>query len=591
MTSNNRFGTISIYDALENIVENKFILPAIQRKFVWKSEQIEALFDSIMRDYPINTFMLWEIKDSSIKNNYKFYGFLKNYREYFKDENPEVDIKGSKKDYYAVIDGQQRLTSLYIGLKGTYAYKLPRVWWIDCEENLPTRHLYLDLNCEVTDVDDERKMKYNFKFLTEDEVKKSSEKTDSIWFKISDLCNFGNQEDSFDDFVFTQPWRDNVFARHAIRTLFRKVFREQLITYYLEDTQEIDTVLDIFTRTNRGGEPLSYSNLLMSFITAHWQKDTRAEFKRLCEQVFQIGRPGFMIDSDFILKTCLVLFCRDIKFRMKNFKAENVLEIEENWDRIGKCIKESFKLIERWGFNYSNMKAMNAVIPIIYYIFIHKMEDSINNPLQHKNVKEEMRRWFCVSLLKRVFGGQSDSVLVGIRKVIDDNKIENKFPFVEIKETFRENPSKNLSFDEEFINGLLGLHKDSPSCYPVMALIYSHLDFGNQVYHLDHLHPAAYFVNLKQSEELSDEDYIFYKDAENWDTIPNLQMLNGIQNQSKNAKLLEEWIHENKVDLSNQLIPNDVSLDVKDLKVFLAKRKELLKDRLISIVNDCIYDN
>ena len=79
------------------------------------------------------------------------------------------------------------------------------------------------------------------------------------------------------------------------------MFKEPLITYYQEDKQEIDKVLDIFIRTNRGGEPLSYSNLLMSFVTAYWQKDTRTEFQRLCEQVFTIGNPGFMIDSDFIL--------------------------------------------------------------------------------------------------------------------------------------------------------------------------------------------------------------------------------------------------------------------------------------------------
>ena len=584
MTSSNKIGTITIYNALESIVENKFILPAIQRKFVWKSEQIEALFDSIMRDYPINTFMFWEIKDSNIKNGYKFYGFLQNYREYFKDENPEVNIKGSSKDYYAIIDGQQRLTSLFIGLKGTYAYKLPRVWWIDCEENLPTRHLYLDLNKEVSDTEDERKLKYNFKFLTDDEVIKSSEKSDSIWFKVSDLFNFGNQEDLFDDFVYTQPWRDNVFARRAIRTLFRKIFKEELITYYLEDTQEIDTVLDIFTRTNRGGEPLSYSNLLMSFITAHWQKDTRAEFKRLCEQVFQIGRPGFMIDSDFILKACLVLFCRDVKFRMKNFKTDTVSEIENNWERIGKSIKEAFKLIESWGFNYSNMKAMNAVIPLVYYIYNHKIEETINSPIQHREVKEDMRRWFCISLLKRVFGGQSDSVLVGIRKVLEENMHTEVFPFESIKDAFKDNPSKNLSFDDEFINGLLSLHKDDLSCYPVMALIYSHLDFGNQIYHLDHLHPKSFFESLKKTDEMSEEEFTFYKDSNNWDTIPNLQMLNGILNESKNDKPLVEWINDNKVDLNNQLIPTDVSLDIKDFKNFITIRKERLKERLIKIV-------
>ena len=125
---------ISIYDALERIIDNTYLLPAIQRKFVWKSEQIETLFDSIMRDYPINSFMFWKIEDDGIKSGYKFYEFLKNYREFFNDENPYISTKGFK-DFYAVIDGQQRLTSLYIGLKGTYAYRLPRRWLRDTQEN------------------------------------------------------------------------------------------------------------------------------------------------------------------------------------------------------------------------------------------------------------------------------------------------------------------------------------------------------------------------------------------------------------------------------------------------------------------------
>ena len=125
--------SITIYEALERIIDRSFLLPAIQRKFVWKSEQIETLFDSIMRGYPINSFMLWEIKDDQIKAEHKFYEFLKDYREYFKDENPYINTKGFK-DFFAIVDGQQRLTSLYIGLKGTYAYKMPRKWYIDCEE-------------------------------------------------------------------------------------------------------------------------------------------------------------------------------------------------------------------------------------------------------------------------------------------------------------------------------------------------------------------------------------------------------------------------------------------------------------------------
>lgn len=575
---------ISIYDALERIIDNTYLLPAIQRKFVWKSEQIETLFDSIMRDYPINSFMFWKIEDDGIKSGYKFYEFLKNYREFFNDENPYISTKGFK-DFYAVIDGQQRLTSLYIGLKGTYAYRLPRRWLRDTEENIPTRELYIDVRKAIPEEKrDERKMVYNFKFLTEDEVKRDSEQSDSIWFRVNDLYLFGENSIKLQRYIISQPWGENDFAVDTILKLHKKVFVEKLITFYLETKQEIDAVLDIFIRTNRGGEPLSYSNLLMSFITANWQRDTRSEFRKLIDQIFEIGRPGFMVDSDFILKTCLVLFCKDIKFRLKNFDSESVGAIEDNWPRITKSIIEAFKLAEKWGFNNSTVRAKNAFIPIIYYIYYNQLEDRVNNPLHCREEKEEMRIWFCISLLKRVFGGQSDSVLVGIRKVLNENLRSGKFPFAEIKYAFKDNPSKNLSFDEEFIDGLLSLHKDDSSSYTVMALIYSHMPFGDRIYHLDHLHPAAFFRSIKKDEKMSEDNYNFYKDSENWDTLPNLQLLNDRVNEHKNDMSLKDWIIADKVDLDYQLIPKDISLDVKDFKEFITKRKALLKERLMGIV-------
>ena len=64
---------ITIKDAIDKIVDRTYLFPAIQRKFVWSSDQIEVLFDSIMRGYPINSFMLWEVKSDEIKNKFKFY--------------------------------------------------------------------------------------------------------------------------------------------------------------------------------------------------------------------------------------------------------------------------------------------------------------------------------------------------------------------------------------------------------------------------------------------------------------------------------------------------------------------------------------
>lgn len=66
---------ISIREAMSNIAEGKYVLPAIQRKFVWSADQITALFDSIMRGYPINTFMFWHVKQQKNIASYPFFHF------------------------------------------------------------------------------------------------------------------------------------------------------------------------------------------------------------------------------------------------------------------------------------------------------------------------------------------------------------------------------------------------------------------------------------------------------------------------------------------------------------------------------------
>ena len=109
---------ITIKSAINKIHERKFLLPAIQRKFTWSSEQIEMLFDSILRGFPISSFMFWRITDPSLKSGYKFYEFLTAFREYFNEDNKYIPTSAAP-DFDAIIDGQQRLTSLYIGLRGS----------------------------------------------------------------------------------------------------------------------------------------------------------------------------------------------------------------------------------------------------------------------------------------------------------------------------------------------------------------------------------------------------------------------------------------------------------------------------------------
>ena len=135
---------ISIKQAIDKIDLQQYLLPAIQREFVWGNDKIELLFDSLMRNYPIGSFLMWKVQNEN-KIVHRYYSVLKKYREKYHTHCEEVNTNAIP-DFEAVLDGQQRLTALYIGLKGSYAYKKKNFGWKDNENSLPTRKLFLCLN-------------------------------------------------------------------------------------------------------------------------------------------------------------------------------------------------------------------------------------------------------------------------------------------------------------------------------------------------------------------------------------------------------------------------------------------------------------
>lgn len=600
---------ITIKDAINNIDKREYLLPALQRQFVWGPEQIETLFDSIMRDYPINSFMLWRVTEPSIKNNLKFYEFLKKYRQRYNELNPEFETKGYA-DFYAVIDGQQRLTSIYIGIKGSYAYKEYKKWWRDDEECIPTRHLYLDLHSEMPE-DNEKKTKFDFRFLTEDDLDWFSEnEPNRNWYKVSDIITIENRND-LDNYIEDKGWLSNKFTKETIRQLWTVIHERPLINYYLERNQELATVLDIFIRTNSGGEPLSFSDLLMSIITASWKKlDARKEIPDVINQVFTIRGREFQISKDFVLKTCLVLLNDNIKFQIKNFDKSNVVNFEEHWGEIKKAIISGFELVANMGLSNFTLRAKNAVIPIIYFIYQKQITDEINHPLKHKADKALIQKWLTISLLKGVFGGQSDNVLTKIRRVILSklettlNLIQSNpnasdadkatwisslktipFPFQEIVSEFAADPSKNLTFDDAFIDELLKTQYEAGEAYLILSLLYPYLDYFNQNTHKDHLHNADFFRKIKDNiSHVPPTELDFYKDAGNWNSILNLQMLNSSLNGSKNDKSLKDWVAQNNIDLDTHIIPKNISLDISNFKQFIGERKKLLITKIKALV-------
>lgn len=426
---------------------------------------------------------------------------------------------------------------------------------------------------------------YDFRFLTDAEYKKLSEVDTDYWFPVREILILPTPNDVI-KYVIANELDEK--QTNVLSTLMQRIHQDKLINYYLEDKQDIDAVLDIFIRTNSGGVPLSFSNLLMSITIANWTTDDGSDARKsladLVTDVFNIGKPGFMISEDFILKTCLVLFKDNIKFNVKNFDSDTVSLFSANWKRIKQCILQSFLLLESWGFNNDSLRAKNAVIPIIYYVYWHNIEDNLLKKTEYLKCKEEMRKWLCIALLKGVFGGQTDTILTRIKNVLK-GYTGDSFPLNEMIIAFK-GQDRNFTLDNDFIESILKTQKDSPSCYPILTLLYSHMNFENDRYHKDHLHPAASFSKKRLIDTFGSEEAIpseYYTNPDYWNGVVNLQLLNSGLNESKKDTSLEDWIKQNKVNKETQLIPSNVSYAFKDFVSFYDTRKAIIVNRLKKI--------
>lgn len=568
--------------ALRSIKNRSFLLPAIQRRFVWSSEKVEALFDSLMLGYPISSFMLWQITSPEVKKSIRFYDFLQHFRQYFHEENAEFSTHGHD-NFYAVIDGQQRLTALYLGLFGSYAYKLPRVWLKDSEEAIPTRHLYLNLVARRP-ADDEQGMVYDFRFLTQPEIKAKG--PNSAWFKVGDIIDFDTPE-KLDEHLDKYD-KDDKDGRKTLHKLREVIHQTASINYYVEPDQDIDRVLDIFIRTNSGGVPLGYSDLLMSYTTAQWKnRDARAEFDKLVARVFKVGTPGFQISKDFILKTCLTLFSGDVRFKLANLNTSVIDAMAENWERAAKAILATFEFLADLGFNDVTLRAKNPVIPIIQYVYLRGAEAEFAKPQTYREEKAAIRAWLCMSILKGVFRSQTDHLLNQLKKVVQQGAAAPSphFPLEEIRTAFHGHPTRSLAFDDDFVEQMLSTAIGEPVAFTLLTLLYSHLDYSRQQIDIDHLHPSAGIERIRAlPAEERPLDWAFITDEANWNSVANLQPLNDSLNRSKQDKPLADWVAEQKIDRVAYLLPQDVGLDMASFKPFVEARRVLLTRRLREVV-------
>ena len=409
-------------------------------------------------------------------------------------------------------------------------------------------------------------------------------------FKIGEILNLKNIYE-FNKYLDKYNYKDNQFTYETLSRLQEAIHTDRIINYFYEKEQNLDKALNIFIRINSGGEPLNFSDLLMSIAIANWTKlDARKEINSLIDE---IRDKGFFISKDLILKTFLALYSNDIKFKVTNFSSENAKLFEAEWDSIKLALHSTFDLIKSYGFSDTTLTSKNAIIPIVYYLYHKNIYGDFYKKKAHENDRDIIRKWLHIVLIKRTFGGQADAIIAKIRNVftndISKKRIDesiDEFPYYSIVKTLK-GTTKDITIDDDYIDNLLLTQKNDPICFSILAILYPHLDYRNGDFHKDHIFAESFFTKRKLKElGVNEEKFNYYLNPENYNGIANLQLLDGNENKSKNAADLKSWVKKEsnnkgltqKEFCERHLIPE--IFDISEFENFVGVRKNILKNEL-----------
>ena len=570
---------ITIRKTLEDIHRHDLVLPAIQREFVWGPDQICRFYDSLMQGYPFGTFLYWKV-DAENSEKFKWYDFVRNYHE--KDDPHCPELPEMHRPLTAVLDGQQRLTALNIGLSGWAAWKLPRLHFIN-PLAFPQRFLCLDLLAEPSE---EEEIKYTFAFLSDEELRRAD--ASKCWFKVAEIVGMQSGPPMLEWIKSKNlPSDQELRAYQTLDTLYHVVHTNLMVTRYEEESQEIDKVLQIFIRTNSGGTTLRHSDLLLSVAVAQFDElDARHEVYGLVDD---LQEKGLSLDKDFVLKAGLMLSELPVAFKVNNFSRQNVMRLEQNWEQMRHALVLTARLAtEVFGFNRDNLSARNALLPIAYYVYKKGFGDDLLTHSSHEDDRKNIKVWLIRTLIKSgIWGSGVDTLLTALRQAIDEHG-ESEFPNEALMRDMAAR-GKSVSLEEEEIEALADLQYNDSRVFPMLSFLFPFAQAING-FHVDHVFPRAKFSRRElRSDGYSDSTIDSY--VEKMNGLANLQLLNAGENLEKGGKLPEDWLDhkfreasdvERQEYANNRLLGHVPGLD--GFEEFYEARREALKARIRTLV-------
>lgn len=530
-----------------------FWLPNIQRPFVWSEDQICRLFDSIMREYPLSTLLVWKTKAGIRRRK-----FIDNWKPSLKLSDFYVPEDTKKK--CLVLDGQQRLQSLFIGLCGSYE----------------GRELYFDiLSGELSAPDD---VKFRFAFKDKNEAQ-------FPWVRFKDL-------------IFTslkiREMRNKIVASagSAINQANLDKIEDHLNqvdhTFKMDDAiayQELDSidnpklykeddVVEIFIRANSGGTKLGKSDLLFSLLNAAWD----VADKKMESLLDELNQHGFAFDRDFVLKSCLVLTGQGARYEVQKFRKTGVREgVEASWSSLSQAMVDVLDFVR--GKTYIQcdkaLPSYLALIPLMYLRYKYPTEWT---------AAKELDSYLLRSLFAKAFGGQSDHLLDALTRKIEE---AHTFAAADAFDCIR-SQGRSLEITEQ---QLWQMGYGSDTIHLLFNMWYHDFNhtpaYKNNLPEIDHIFPRSALREVKIMNPETGRMVMRYKNAE-INQLANCMLLTKEENGAggKGATLPEVWFRsKDDVYLDKHLIPKDKNLWVLGrFEDFIEARKILIKERFKPLI-------
>lgn len=514
-----------IFDVVRS-VKNEFRLPSIQRSFVWEQQRICKLMDSIMNDYPIGSFLVWSPPTDLAVRTREFMDSYKIGMRLISEEKPIGRYS------YLVLDGQQRLQSLYLSFFGHY----------------DGRYLYFKLDSDPGKEADD--MRYQFCFLSPTEAS-----SDPHWVRpieIVELDIKGKRE------FLKRFSTDSEEVRARVEEnldLFRQQFnmREKILFQEVEEGMDLNDVLEVFVRVNSGGIVLSKSDLVFSTVVLKIP-DMEEKFVALVDELN--GNGEFDFDTDFLIKASFVVFDKGAKYDVKKLRDKEYIDrLRDGFDQFKAALISTMEFLRSDAKIHCQrfLKSYLALIPILDFIY-HQPHQQIP-----EGQAARLRQYLYMSFFMRFYSYGPDGKLDVIHRQLRENE-PSKLPVIEIGRYMSERTGAKYVFTESMLTDLdliLNIIHDGVAEIPQKR---------GWSLERDHIFPDSVLKEKGIPEEIRN-------------SVGNLRLINKTRNILKRDELPDpntEFFGSSNPELKSLFLRARTDLTADNFQSFAEKRRELI---------------